>query len=197
MLTTQPPNHPTPDPSPHPQAELGDRWRRGGGTTTEERREVNSREGRRWRTQERKGRTPNWRCEPPPKGSVGKSPLQEEEVGGGHHQRRRREERRSEPPSYGAVEGIHFNVLSFHYQKEERRRHPKKAEEGSTTGGDRSDGEKAPPPTRRRWRSSHLLCGGAPFLLLLRVGVLLACPLWVVLFLFEISIWKHSKTCDV
>ena len=65
----------------------------------------------------RKGRTPNQKrwSEPPLQESEGKPPPKKESGG----------ERRSELPSYGQVEGIHFNFLSFHSKKGERPGHTK------------------------------------------------------------------------
>ena len=81
--------------------------------------------------------------------------------------------RRSEPPSYGEVEGSHLNVLSFHSKKGNGRTVQRRQRKEAATqrrrreatppkeGRDRSDKGR-----RRGRRSSPLLFGGAPFLLL-------------------------------
>ena len=67
------------------------------------------------------------------------------------------------------VEGIHFNVFSFHSEKWNGRATHRRRREAAPPkgGGDRSDGEKAPPrKRRRRRRRSPLFLGGVAFLLL-------------------------------
>ena len=122
----------------------------------------------------------------------GETPLKEEEVGkegreggeGKHHPGGREEERTT-----GEAEGIHINVLSSRSKKKRERPHrPKKAEEGSTTqggGGRQHHGNKEGiaaiggrhhRPKGGKGEVHSLLFGGAPFLLLLWVGVLISCP---------------------
>ena len=69
-------------------------------------------------------------------GGGGRRRTTTEEGGGGQPPPKEEGVRRSEPPSYGEVEGIHFNILSSASPSEEgrgREASPKRGGEGSTT----------------------------------------------------------------